>query len=495
MDNLLLGDVIRSSRARVGNRPAVTHQDRTLTYEEVADQAEHIAAVLAKRSISRGARVVWWGNTTVDAVPLFFGLAHLGAVFVPINPAFSPAEATSVIGRADPALVLVDDAHEGELTLSEVLGTPRPSVVDTEMVDERDPHIIYFTSGTTGLPKGVVLSHRTDMLRGWQKLSRQWPLGPSVNMFPQFHMAGWTLPLSSWMAGEEVIYVERGEAEALLAAVERHHAYRLYCIPAVWRRILEADPGRFDTSSLREADTGTSATSPDLIRGLRETFPGATTSIVYGSTESGSVTLLWPQDLERKPGSVGLPSPGVYVTLSDEGEILVRSTQLMTEYFRDPEATEKAMSGGWYHTGELGEVDDEGYYSIIGRAKDIIRTGGETVAPVEVDLVLQAHPAVADAAVAGVPNDDWGEVVTAFIVPRPGQSLDLRTVRSYCTGKLAAYKHPRHVEIVESIPRTPSTGQAQRRLLVEISVARSLARSASDEPRFGSAAQKQESAT
>src|ERR1700722_3434752 len=140
--NLLLGDVIPNAVTRVGNRPAVTHRDRTLTYPEVAERAEHIATVLAKRGITRGSRVVWWGDTQVDAVPLFFGLALLGAVFVPINPAFGLSEGRPVIDRADPALVLVDDAHEGELTLAEVLATRGPAVVDLPEVDERDPHII-----------------------------------------------------------------------------------------------------------------------------------------------------------------------------------------------------------------------------------------------------------------------------------------------------------------------------------------------------------------
>lgn len=467
---LLLADILQGAVDRAGDRPAVSLRDRTLTFREVGDSAEHIAAVLAKKRVSRGQRIVWWGDLSVDAVPLFFGLARIGAVFIPINPSFTPSEAARVVDWTDPALLLTDDSRQGDLTLHEILSAPRPSVVDTEQVHETDPHVIYFTSGTTGSPKGVVLSQRTDILRSLQKLSNPWPLGPYLSMFPQFHMAGWTLPLSAWTVGDEVVHVERGDPDALLMAVERHRVHRTYFIPAVWKRVLDAEIGRYDTSSLSQADTGTSPTSPELIRRIREAFPETTTTINYGSTETGGVTQLWPQDLERKPGSVGRPNPGVHVRLGEHGEILVRSPFIMTEYFRDPEATAEAFADGWYHTGELAEVDEEGFYRIVGRIKDVIRTGGETVSPTELELVLQGHPGVRDIAVAGVPDEEWGEIVTAFVIPAPGARVTLADLRAYCAGKLTGYKHPRRMEVVETIPRTQTTGQVRRAHLVQMAV-------------------------
>lgn len=464
--SLLVGDVIRSSVKRVPTRPAVTHRGRTLTYAEVAQQAHRIASALAARGLGRGDRVVWWADTTVEAVPLYFGLAQLGAVFVPINPRFSRSEASLVIDRADPAMVLTDDAHGGDVTLDEVLSGNAPSGGELPGLDDGDPHIIFFTSGTTGLPKGVVLSHKADMIRASLKGANTWPLGATVCMFPQFHMAGWLDPLSAWIRGEEVVYVDGGDPEALMRAVETHRAYRLYCIPAVWRRVIEADPSRFRHSSLRHADTGTSATTVELLTQIRESFPQTTTTVTYGSTEAGVVTQLWPDDVLRKPGSVGLPGPNTFLRLED-GQLLVRSPWLMSGYFRDADATAAAMAGGWYHTGELAEIDEEGHCHIIGRVKDIIRTAGETVSPAEVDVVIQSHPAVVDAAVAGVPDDDWGEIVTAFVVRRPGEAFDLDSLRSYCAGKLASYKHPRRLVAVDSIPRTPTTGQVQRQLLLD----------------------------
>ena len=437
----------------------------------MAEKAEHIAAVLSTRGVTRGARVVWWGNTTVDAVPLYFGLAHLGAILVPVNPSFSRDEASPIIDQADPELVVVDDSHKGDLELTQILAERRPSVTDLPQVGEGDPHIIFFTSGTTGRPKGVVLSHRTDIIRATLKAASPWPLGPTVCMFPQFHMAGWLDPLAAWISGEEVVFVDGGDPEALLSAVEQRRAYRLYCIPAVWRRIVAAEPSRFDTSSLRQADTGTSAISLELLSAVRKAFPQTTTSITYGSTEAGVVCQLWPDEVLLKPGSVGLPASGVFLRLED-GQLEVRSPWLMSGYFRDPEATAAAIRDGWYRTGELAEIDDHGYCRIVGRANDTIRTGGESVAPAEVDLVLQSHPDLVDVAVAGVPDEEWGEIVTAFVVPRPGSKPDVATLRSYCDGRLASYKHPRQLVEVSAIPRTPTTGQVQRRSLIELALER-----------------------
>jgi acyl-CoA synthetase (AMP-forming)/AMP-acid ligase II len=280
-------------------------------------------------------------------------------------------------------------------------------------------------------------------------------------------MAGWYGPMNAWNAGDEVVYVERGDPDALLGAVHERGVVRLYAIPAVWRRILDTDRSAYNLSSLRACDTGTSATTPELLRAIADAFPGTTTSITYGSTEAGAVCQLWPTDIFRKPGSVGLPALGSEVRLAEDGEILVRNSMLMNGYFRDPEATAAALAGGWFHTGDLGVQDEEGYFSIVGRAGDVIRTGGESVAPVEVDIVLQGAPGVADAAVAGTPDDNWGEVICAFVVPRPGETVDLASLRQHCEGRLATFKHPRRLMLVESLPRTGATRQIQRRILVE----------------------------
>jgi acyl-CoA synthetase (AMP-forming)/AMP-acid ligase II len=327
--------------------------------------------------------------------------------------------------------------------------------------------VIFFTSGSTGRPKGVVLSHRANYLRSFQGVFRDEP-ERSVCMFPLFHMAAFTLALSAWQTRGEIVLVESASAEALLAAIERRRANRLYCIPAVWARILAADPTRWDVSSLREVDTGTSATPLSLVRALKERFPGTATRIYYGSTEAGSGTTLSGEDVLRKPGSVGVPSPGVDLALRENGEICLRSDYLMDGYFDDSEATAAVLEDGWFRTGDVGVLDDEGYLSVVGRLKELIRTGGESVSPAEVEATLADHPDIVEVAVVGVPDVEWGEIVCAVVVARPGTDPTLEELQRHCEGRLAGFKKPRRIERIDALPRTPATGQMQRSLVLEL---------------------------
>jgi acyl-CoA synthetase (AMP-forming)/AMP-acid ligase II len=289
----------------------------------------------------------------------------------------------------------------------------------------------------------------------------------SVCMFPLFHMAGFTLAIAAWQTRGEIALVESASAVQLLGAVERRRANRLYAIPAVWARVLATEPGKWDTSSLVEADTGTSAVPIELVRALKERFPHSVTRIYYGSTECGAGTALADADVLRKPGSVGPPAPGVDLRLGGDGEIQLRSAYLFDGYFDDADATAAALRDGWYHTGDLGELDDEGHLHVIGRVSELIRTGGESVAPAEVEDALAGHPDVAEVAVIGVPDAAWGEVVCAVVVPRRGATPDLESIQQHCDARLAGFKKPRRLEMVAALPRTAATGQVQRALLRE----------------------------
>ncbi len=475
--SLLVGNILRHAARVTPDSPAVTMDDWVITFAQLDAASNRTARALRDRGIAHGDRVVWWGDTNLAVPPVFGGLAKLGAVFAPVNGRLSADEARTIFEYARPALVVTDAARADLLggldvpiaiNRELVAHTRDESDIDEPELDERDPHVIFFTSGSTGAPKGVVLSHRVNCLRSFPALGVQSD-GGTVCMFPLFHMAGWSLALGAWQARRPIHFVQTPDAVTLLTIAERHRATRIYAIPAVWARILEHGVDGHDLSALREADTGTSATPPELVEAIQRALPDVAIRIYYGSTEAGPGTVLGHDDLARKPGSVGLPQPGVDLRISAEGEVCLRGELLMDGYFDNPDATAAALDAeGWYHSGDLGVLDGEGYLSIVGRLRDVLRTGGETVAPTEVEAVVADHPAVAEVAVVGLPDPTWGEIVCAAIVLVPGAlAPDLDELRAHCEGRLAGFKHPRRVEVVSALPRTSATGQVQRTLVVE----------------------------
>jgi acyl-CoA synthetase (AMP-forming)/AMP-acid ligase II len=479
---LLIGEMLENAARVAPGAVAATLDDDALTFAEIDQRANRIANGLRDLGIGRGDRVLWWSDTSLEAVPVFAALAKIGAVFAPLNARASVEELTPVARYARPRLLLNGESHAhvaaelaaaADVSFAPVVPESVDESAPTVELDERDPHVIFFTSGSTGLPKGVVLSHRTNWIRTFVGATTTTGGSGTVCMFPLFHMAGWTIALGTWQGRRAVHFVRVPDAATLLRTVERHRASRLYCIPAVWSRILEHGVDRYDLSSLLEADTGTSATPPELLAAIKAALPNTVTRVFYGSTEAGPGVQLGDADLARKPGSVGLAQPGVEVRLADNGEVCMRSPFLMDGYFDNPDATAAALQDGWYHTGDLGAFDDEGYLSIVGRARDVIRTGGETVSPVEVEQVLGEHPAISEIAVVGLPDNNWGEVVTAVVVVRAGTDApDVDSLREFCTGRLASFKQPRRVAIVDALPRTVPTGQIQRTLIVERLVGR-----------------------
>jgi acyl-CoA synthetase (AMP-forming)/AMP-acid ligase II len=480
---LVIGDIFRNAARAVPDRTAAALGQRSLTFAELDALANRTAQALASRGVGAGDRVATWTGTTLAIVPVFAALAKLGATLAPLNGQWGSEEVATALRGFAPNLLVVDAERAQSvedisrrgvrvLFLDELASAAdsSPEADPAVPVDERATHVVFFTSGSSGSPKGAVLSHRANVLRSLPGALLE-PRGAMVCPYPLFHMGAWTIALQQWQARDAVVFVSSASALEIGAAVQVHRATRLNAIPAVWRRLLDAltGPNPPDLSSIRFADTGTSATPPELLRAISAALPDAQVRVFYGSTEAGSVTVLEHADVERKPGSCGVPGPLVSLLTDDAGQLLVRGPLLFDGYLNDSAATARVMKDGWYATGDLAEIDDEGYVTIVGRVGEVIRTGGEAVAPSEVEGVLIAHPGVADVAVVGVPDDRWGELVCAVVVPAPGRPPpELAELRDLCADALASYKHPRRLVLTEAIPRTPATGQIQRRLLLEI---------------------------
>jgi len=522
---LLVADIIRRAAASAPDRPAVAVGPDERTYAELDREAERIAhALRSALGVRHGDRVLGWIDTAIEVMPLFVALARLGAVFAPLNARLSADEAGDVAKLARGALLVVDPARaadaerlakragidriallpvvralgESAATVAErassaaateaaatapgyfALDAKRlpdpPAPIDEPRLVETDPHVLFFTSGSTGRPKGVVLSHRASWLRGFQGVFRDEP-ERTVCMFPLFHMAGFTLALSAWQTRGEIAYT-LATADALLRMVEARRANRIYGLPVVWKRILEADLSAYDLSTLDQLDTGTSATPIELLQAMKSSFPRARVRIYYGSTEVGTANALCDADVLRKPGSVGPAAVSVDVRLAPDGEICVRSPFLCDGYFDDPQATAAAFEGGWFHTGDLGAFDADGYLAIVGRKKEILRTGGESVSPAEVEGVLRSVPGLEDVALVGLPDPHWGDLLCAAVVVKPGVEITLAALQAFCEGKLAGFKKPRRIARLAALPRTAATNQVQRTLLVEQIVANGLAKEA-----------------
>ncbi len=498
---LVVGEVFRNAARAVPERTALVDGARSMSFAELDRAGDQVAQRIADSGTRLGDRIVVWGGSPFELGPLQLGIARAGAVFAPLNARFGPREAAEVAEVASPRLVLLDDAHKevcGELldalgetawmTLADV-GIPGlggsvgagarvsggpPSV---EGLEGSSDHTVFFTSGSTGKPKAVVVSHRATVMRCHPGAQVE-PRGTLVCPFPLFHMAAWTLAFQQWFARDGIIFTQGATGEEICRAIDESRAERTYLIPAMWRRVLDhldSPEGRgYDLSSLRFADTGTSATPPSLLAEIGRRFPGATRRVFYGSTEAANVTSLDEHDMSRKAGSCGVPSPLVEARVSSEGELQVRSPLMFDRYLDDEEATAAAFDGDrWYKTGDRAEIDPEGFVFITGRMGHLIRTGGEGVDPQEVEAVLATHPSIEDVAVVGIQDPDWGEVVCAVVVPTEGAELpSVGELRAHCQGVLADFKHPRRVEETESIPRTEATMQVQRSLLVEQLVSR-----------------------
>jgi fatty-acyl-CoA synthase len=466
-----LDDRARNTPARV----AIDAEDGPVTYGELSARAHCMAAALQAHGIGRGDRVATLTANSSEHVALLFACARLGVALQPLNWRLTPAELRYQLDDAEPSL-LVATAEHASLADESRGDVPRSffDELDTDgavpPVDVRDDDalLIAYTSGTTGKPKGAVLTHANCF---WTNLSfdRTSGIGEDdvvLQVLPQFHSGGWNVqPLLTWWKGATVVLERSFDAGRALRLIDEKRVTTMMGVPSTYLFMSEEPAfATSDLSSLRLAVVG-GAPMPES---LLETWHARGVGIVqgYGLTEAAPNVLCLPQeDAARKLGFAGKPYPHVDVALRDPdsgellegeatGELVVRGPNVFAGYWRNPEATAAAFADGWLLTGDLAQRDDEGYYRIVGRLKDLVISGGENVYPAEIEDVLHAHPAISEAAVVGVPDERWGEVCVAFVVLRPGQELDERSVLGWCGERLARFKVPKAVRVVDQLPRS-----------------------------------------
>ena len=456
-----------------------------VTYRELARRARAQAAALDRLGVPVGGRVAIVSHNSARLLASFFGVSAYGRILVPVNFRLSRAEIDYIVGHCGADVLLYDPdlaetvatihcRHRFELGESDAglfLGSDDPA---PWAGDEAATATINYTSGTTARPKGVQLTHRNLWLN-----AVTFALHAGVNdtdvylhTLPMFHANGWGHPYAATGMGVRQIVIRKIDGAEILRRVERHGATYLCAAPAVVTSVLDAArtwegeiPGR---DRVRIIVAG--APPPTItIERVREEL-GWEFIQIYGLTETSPLVTMsrfrseWGElssrEQARRLVRAGAPTIGVRIAVDADGEVLTASNHNLDGYWDQPDVTETVLAGGWFHTGDGGTIDDEGYLVIVDRKKDVIITGGENVSSIEVEDVLNSHPAVREVAVIGVPDQKWGELVTALVVT-DGSAVTEADIIAHCRASLAGYKTPKRVEFRDELPRT-ATGKLQK---------------------------------
>jgi fatty-acyl-CoA synthase len=466
---------------------AVVSGDRRYTYREFNERVNRLANGLLQKGVQKGDKVACLLNNGSEFAEISFALSKIGTLSVPLNFRLKGEEIGYILEHSDssflffgaefqetvagliPRLPLVKSTIQvgGSGEYEEWVQTSSPREPPVRVLEE-DEHSIMYTSGTTGFPKGAVHTHRS---RIWNSLNMLVDTGlRGTDIFaittPLFHIAaGHTILLSPIFIGATVVILPGFPLPEFFGWIEREKISAFFAVPTLFFRMVEHPNFRdYDLSSVRLLFTGGAVTSIELKERILKAFPRATLDDLMGLTEGGPLTTFLPhRDALRKPGSVGrahfsqmvrvVNDRGEDVRGDEVGEIIVKGPAVMKGYYKNPEATAKALQGGWLYTGDLARVDEEGFQYLAVRRTDLIVSGGENIYPAEVERVLLQHPRVKDAAVIGVKDQEWGEKVVAVVVPGEGETPAEEEILGFCQGRLAGYKRPRRVVFVDELPK------------------------------------------
>lgn len=489
-----VGDSLTRAAARFPQRPAIIDGTRRFTYTELNAWVNRVAHGLAGRGYSRRDVLALASGNSAEFLVVYYACAKLGVVCVPINLGWGPDEVAYVLEHSEARGLVVEQQFLERMTpaVDQV-----PAVVDVFLaeqladleaddesepevvVGDRDPITYLYTSGTTSAPKGVVGNHTAIYLESMTMAleARFDERDRFVAMMPMFHTAQLNCHCTSAVMVGACLYIERVfDAGRLLATIEAEQITQIFGLPMMYRAMLEhPDIVTRDLSSLRRALYAMAPMPEAQLKQCLETF-GCDFYLLFGQTEmSPTVTLFRPEHQLSHNGAAGTPVTNVQVAIMDaegsllptgaQGEIVYRGPHTMTEYLKNPEATDAAFSHGWFHSGDVGEFDADGLLWFRDRTKDVIKSGGENVASIEVEKAIYAvAPEIAEVVVVGLPHERWTEAITAVVVPRPGATIDVERLISDVKTVIGSFKAPKSVIVLDALPRT-STGKIQKNVV------------------------------
>jgi long-chain acyl-CoA synthetase len=465
---------------------------QTLTYGDLDDRSARLATLLREHGLQRGDRVGVMLPNVLEFPVVYYGVLRAGGIAVPMNVLLKRREIEFYLedsgaklllawhgfaeearaGAAEAGTELIEVEPESFAATLDAL-EPSTEVVDT---DEEDTAVILYTSGTTGKPKGAELSHR-NLDENSEIISRttlRIDAGDVVlGALPLFHTFGQTVAMNaSIRVGAVLTLVPKFDPGEALATMERDKVTHFYGVPTMYGAMLHhPDREKYDTSTLRLCKTGGASMPVEVLHGFEKAFD---TELIegYGLSETSPVASSGHPNQVRKPGSIGTPIEKVEMRIVDEdgkevaqgevGEIVIRGHNIMKGYWAKPEATAEAIRDGWFHSGDLGREDEDGFFFVVDRKKDMIIRGGYNVYPREVEELLYEHPAIREAAVLAVPHDEWGEEVGAAVVLEPGAEAEPAEISAWVRERIAAYKYPRVVWFLDELPKGP-TGKIVKR--------------------------------
>ncbi|WP_432358975.1 long-chain-fatty-acid--CoA ligase [Sporosarcina sp. UB5] len=491
---LNLNELLTSSSTKFPNRKAVIVGDESITYKVLQNQVNQFSDMLVAKGIKKGDKVALVLGNCSEFVIAYFGVLRTGAVVVPINPIYTDSEVYYILENSQATMVITHQSLEERFSALNVKLRNLTSILYTEnfesllqetypshapaAVNEQDLAVILYTSGTTGKPKGAMLTHR-NMVSNAHSISELTATTEEdimVTVLPIFHVFCMTVcmnvPLS---AGAAMLIIPKFAPKEILDAVETEKATLFAGVPTMYSYLLQLPrESAYKFATIRLCLSGGASLPVEVLQNFEEKF-NVKICEGFGLSETAPVTAFNPVDGVRKSGSVGVDIPGVTnkvvnpegqeVPRGEVGELIVKGPNVMMGYLGMPEETAAALKDGWFYTGDLAKMDEEGYVFIIDRMKDMILSGGYNVYPREVEEVLYEHPEIVEAAVIGVPHTEFGESVKAFVVSS-SPALTAESVIEHCQIKLAKYKVPREVEFLQELPKN-TTGKILRRSLRE----------------------------